>query len=217
MSRLLPALVGLALIITFGIAEGLWANRWQTSDAPQRAAGRLAEVPLSVGDWQSEAHELDPRQVAKAELTGYLYRRYVHERTREAVTILLVCGPPGPVSVHTPDVCYQGAGYHLSEPQARHEVPRENQPEPVKCWIGQFQKDGAVPDPLRIFWVWGVKGRWEAPDNPRLTFARTGALYKLYAIRDLPRSDEPLDKDAALDLLKVLLPQLQDRLFPDMH
>ncbi|MGH7171694.1 MAG: exosortase-associated EpsI family protein [Gemmataceae bacterium] len=214
MSRMLPALLGLALVVAFGVVEGLWANRWHLSDAPERAAARLAEVPLSVGDWKGEAQELDARHVAKAELTGYLLRRYVNERTQDAVTVLLVCGRAGPVSLHTPDVCYQGRGYHLSEPQTRRDVPMENQPEPVKFWVGQFQKDGAVPDPLRIFWVWGTNGHWEAPDNPRLAFARADALYKLYVIRDLPRTDDPLDKDPALEFVKVFLPQLQGRLFP---
>lgn len=213
MLRMLPTWLGLALIVAFGLVEGLWANRWQTSDAPQQAAARLAEVPLAVGDWQGEAREMDAAQVAKAELTGYLYRRYVNQQTQEAITVLLVCGRAGPVALHTPDVCYQGAGYHLSESQARRDVALENAPEPVKFWVGQFQKDGAVPDPLRIFWVWGTNGRWEAPDNPRLAFARADALYKLYVIRELPRSDDPLDKDPTLDFVKVFVPQLQSRLF----
>lgn len=214
MSRMFPALFGLALMIAFGVAEGLWANRWQKSDAPQRAAERLAEVPMNVADWQGESRELDAQQIAKAELSGYLYRRYVNERTQEAVTILLVCGRAGPVSLHSPDVCYQGAGYHLSEPQSRRDVSRENMPEPVECWVGQFQKDGAVPDPLRIFWTWSTNGRWQAPDTPRLAFARADALYKLYVIRDLPRTDDPLDKDPSLEFVKVFVSQLQNYLFP---
>lgn len=214
MLRMLPTWLGLALVIAFGVAEGLWANRWQISDAPEQAAARLAEVPLSVGDWKGEPRELDARQVAKAELTGYLHRRYVNEQTEEAVTVLLVCGRAGPVSLHTPDVCYQGAGYHLSESQTRRDVAPESMAEPVKFWVGQFQKDGAVPDPLRIFWIWGANGKWETPDNPRLAFARADALYKLYVIRELPSADDPLDKDPSLEFVKVFLPQLQSRLFP---
>src|SRR5436309_15131180 len=123
MSRILPALVALPLVVACGLAEGLWANRWQTSAAAEQAAARLKEVPLAVGDWQAEEREFDARQAEKAELTGHTWRRYVNQKTGAAVSVLLVCGRAGPVALHPPDVCYQGAGYRLTAPQARRDVP----------------------------------------------------------------------------------------------
>ena len=214
MLRLFPAWLGVALVVAFGLAEGLWANRWRTSDAPQRAAERLAEVPLTVGDWQGEARELDARQVAMAEVSGHLWRRYVNRRTGAAVTVLLVCGPPGPVALHPPEICYAGAGYRLVAEKVRRAVPVEALPAPPEFWVARFQLDGAVPRPLRIYWAWNGGGGWEASDNPRVAFARAGALYKLYVIRELSRPDEPPEADPAREFMKSFLPQLQGRLFP---
>jgi hypothetical protein len=214
MLRTLPAWTGVTLVVACGLAEGLWSGRWHTSDAPQRAAERLAEVPLAVGDWQGEAKELGAEQAAKAEITGHLSRRYVNRRTGAAVNVLLVCGRAGPVALHPPEVCYQGAGYRLVGDKSRQAVPAEALPAPAAFWVGQFQKDGALPAPLRIYWAWNGGGPWEAADNPRVSFARAAALYKLYVIRELPRLDEPPDADPAREFLKDFLPQLQGRLFP---
>jgi hypothetical protein len=214
MLRTLPAWIGFTLVVAFGVAEGLWANRWQTSEAAERAAAALAEVPLSVGDWQGEARELDARQSAHAEITGHLWRRYVNRRTGAEVTVLLVCGRAGPVALHPPEVCYGGAGYHLAGEKVRHAVAAEALGAPAEFWAGQFQKDGAVPQPLRILWAWSADGRWVAADSPRLSFARSPALYKLYVVREMPRADEPLANDPCPEFLKAFLPQLNGRLFP---
>ncbi len=211
MSRTLPALLAVPLVVAFGLAEGLWANRWQTSDAPERAAARLAGVPLSVGDWQGEARELGARQAEKAEVTGHLWRRYVNRRTGAAVSVLLVCGRAGPVALHPPEVCYQGAGYRMNAGKARREVPAEG--EAAEFWVGQFQKDGAVPEPLRIYWAWSAGGPWAAPDNPRLAFARQPALYKLYVIQGLSRPDEAAEEGPTPEFLRAFLPQLRSQLF----
>jgi hypothetical protein len=214
MLRTLPVWTGVTLVVAFGLAEGLWANRWQKSEAAEHAAARLAEVPLAVGDWQGEAKELDARQVAVAEITGHLWRRYVHRRTGAAVSVLLVCGRPGPVALHPPEICYQGLGYRLAGEKARRAVPAEALAAPAEFWVAQFHRDGALPQPLRIYWAWNGGGPWEAGENPRLSFARAGALYKLYVIRELPRVDEPLEGDPAQEFMKSFLPQLHGHLFP---
>ena len=43
-------------------------------------------------------------------------------------------------------------------------------------------------------------------------FAHLPALYKLYAIRELPPRQERLDEDPSLDLLQQLLPALAEAL-----
>ena len=58
---------------------------------------------LGLFDMPAEAYE-----AAAAELEGWLARRYLHRRTGVVVHVLLLCGRPGPLSVHTPEVCYYG-------------------------------------------------------------------------------------------------------------
>jgi hypothetical protein len=213
--RVLPVLTALPLVLAFGVGEGMWTNRWGWSEEAERAAARLADLPRAVGAWEGHDEKLDPREVAQAKMTGYLLRRFVHRRTGAALTVLLVCGRPGPVAVHTPDVCFPGAGYGLTRKAERHSVSADGLAQPAEFWVAGFEKEGAVSEPLRVFWAWNAAGDWVAPDNPRFQFARSSALYKLYVIRPLTRADEPPEKDPSTDFLRAFLPEAQRCLFPE--
>src|SRR3954451_18636542 len=123
MPRTLPIATALALVIAAGIVHGRWTLRWSKSHAVEAAVARLEGVPTAVGDWNGQELALDPRQLTMAEIAGHVTRRYVNRRSGAAVTVLLVCGRPGPISVHTPDICYAGAGYELAGPPTRESLP----------------------------------------------------------------------------------------------
>jgi hypothetical protein len=214
MKRFLPAIVALLGLVAYGVAEGLWTHRWFASTALAEAAARLQQLPQSVADWQGNDQELDARQVIQAEMTGYVMRRYVQQRTGASVMVLLVCGRPGPTSLHSPEICYPGAGFTPAAAPVRKAFEASASGSLGDFWAGQFQKAGPAPEALRIFWSWNGAGTWEAADTPRLHFAHHRALYKLYVIRQLPRPDEPLAQDPTLDFLDHFLPQVQRTLFP---
>jgi hypothetical protein len=214
MVRLLPVLTAIPVAIAFGIVEGIWTNRWTHDEATEAAVARLADVPLKVGPWEGQASELDEKQIQVAQIKGYLMRRYTHRVSRSTVSVLIVCGRPGPISVHTPDVCYGGAGYDPVAEPAHRSVATDAPAKPAEFWTANFYKRAAaLPEPLRIYWSWSATGDWAAPDSPRLKFARAPALYKMYVIRQLTRPDEPLDNDPAADFLRLFLPELQKCLF----
>ncbi|HTU22369.1 MAG TPA: exosortase-associated EpsI family protein [Gemmataceae bacterium] len=211
MSLLLRLGLVMVVVMASGIAHGLWSGRWNVSDGPQRAAARLERLPMAVGDWDGRAGELDARQMKVAELSGARVCEYVNRRTGSVVSTLLVCGRPGPVSVHTPEICYVGRGYALAGARSRYGNPTLPGAE---LWVCDFQKpQTAIPDRLRIFYAWTANGRLSAPDHPRLTFFREPALYKLYVSRKLVQAEEPLEDDPAVDFLKVFVPQLQKSVF----
>jgi hypothetical protein len=109
MLRLLPPLAATVLIVTAGVVHGFWADRWVPAAEPQKAADRLATVPLTVGEWDGSDPEKPGESVPG--VVGSLQRRYVNRVTGAAVVVALVCGRPGPVSIHTPDSCYTASGY----------------------------------------------------------------------------------------------------------
>jgi hypothetical protein len=211
-SRALPTVIVFAAVLVAGVVPGLWTGRWEPTTDLEAAAARMAQVPLVVGDWEGQDLPINSREVAAAQATGILRRQYVHRQTRAVVTLALVCGRPGPVSVHTPDVCYRGSGFE--------EQGREFRTEPLgasgdKFIVRRFVKSTvAVPEHLRVFYGWSAGGAWEAPENPRLTFARQPVLYKLYAIRQLAQPNESAADDPALEFLVALLPALRPALFP---
>ena len=88
--------------------------------------------------------------------------QYENTKSGTKIGLLLVCGRPGPVSVHTPDICYPGAGYEMV--QARPMVfsggsaCRRKLPEFITA---EFVNDQSFPpDRSRVYWSWTVTGTW---------------------------------------------------------
>lgn len=214
MVKTLPVWLALMLVVATGVADGLWSNRWSASKELQAAAARLTDFPSTIGDWEGHSQDVDARQLELGEIAGYANYRYVNRRNGNSVSVLVVCGRPGPVSVHTPDVCYRGAGYEpVSAPLKR---PLEiGSSRPAEFWMANFSKQGGnAPAHLRVCWAWSANGAWQAPDSPRMQFAQNSALYKLYVIRSIAAADEPLKGDPGVEFIQLLLPQLQKALFP---
>jgi hypothetical protein len=212
MSRLIAVVTLLLAVLLSGAAAGFWSGRWGSPRSLREAAARLERVPLAAGEaWDGHLSQLSEGEIAVAEPEGYLLRRYVYRHTGAVVSVLLVCGRPGPLSVHRPEVCYAGAGYgQFGAPRAYEGPPGSR----ARFRVLDFQKlNAATPTSLRIFLAWGSEGEWSVPANPRLTFVRRPYLYKLFVAREMTRAGEPLEEDPAGELISVLLPQLQEALF----
>jgi hypothetical protein len=210
-------MTALALVIAAGLVHGQWTQRWSVSHAVENAVARLERVPMTLGDWKGRSLTMDREQLAMAEIAGYVARRYERSGGGTAVTVLLVCGRPGPISVHTPDICYSGAGFEPMGLLSRESLPIVPSGPPAEFRHGLFGKTNtAVPMYLRILWSWSSAGAWEAPDNPRLAFASRQVLYKLYVIREMATAVERLEDDPGPKFLQALLPELERALFANL-
>jgi hypothetical protein len=210
MRKTLPLLTGLALLSLAALVHGVWTGRWEASHALEGASARVREVPLAFGDWQGQELPPDREAFARAGASGYWMRVYRNGQTGEAVTVLLMCGRAGKMAVHTPDLCYGGAGYEVVGEPAREAVPATSPP--AQFWAARFRKPGPAGDSsLRIHWGWSARDAWEAPARPRWHFAGAPFLYKLYIVRDAT-ADGP-GGDASLLFLETFLPELEKTLF----
>src|SRR5262245_197933 len=204
MTRTLLLSAAAAVVLVDGLAHGLWTNRWGTSRAVEEAAERLANVPLVIGDWQGQELELGARVAEQAGYAGHLLRRYVRGHDGATVSVLLACGPQGPLSVHTPDVCYGGAGFALAGEAVKYEAAAGLAP-PSEFWKAKFSKQNAiVPLNVRVFWSWRAADAWRAPSSPRLAFAGEPVLHKLYVTHELTGADERQDDAVCAEFLGLL-------------
>ncbi len=210
MKTALFGIPGMAVLLLAGFVHGLWTGRWEHSTALEDAVTALRGVPAELGPWKGTAINLDATQMERAGAAGFVSRSYKDETRRAAVSMLLMCGRSGPVSVHTPEVCYDGAGYEMVGEPVEHPVKLGPLGTQARFRTVVMQKsDTAVPSYLRIFWAWSVPGQpWAAPANARAAFARQPALYKLYVIREVASPDELLDDDPAVAFIQRLLPEL---------
>jgi hypothetical protein len=212
--RILLVPLAFSAIILPGIGHGHLTDRWCVSKELEEYTQRLANVPMDIQDWQGEDLETDPQQTAVAGLTGYVSRRYTHRTSRTQITVLVGCGRAGPVSVHTPDICYVGSGYKMSNAETKFSLKNPNPSLVGEFREASFMKADPTPRYLEVYWSWNCKGAWEIPDYPRLAFGLRRALYKMYVICPYSRENQRKEaQDACKSFFDVLVPVLKNTLF----
>ncbi|MCE9529765.1 MAG: EpsI family protein [Planctomycetes bacterium] len=207
--RTLHLLIAAIVLTLSGIVHGMWTNRWAPTDVNE-GKNLLEGLGAELGDWKTG----DFLKINPAELpanTRCDSRRFMPSKTGKPITVSITSGSPGAVAVHTPDVCYLGAGWKL-----RGAVSKQSTPLPdgksASFWVADFTKTNATgSESIRIRWAWTADGNWQAPDYPRWIFARAPILYKLYIVQQLNDDDltreDPYRKFVA-DLVPVLSKQL---------
>ena len=214
MSRAMPILAAIVLVLSSGIIHGLWINRWMFSREIELAVSKLDRVPMVIGEWKGRPEAVDRREWIGAGLDGLVMRHYEDSRTGRTTTLVLVCGRPGPVSVHTPEICYPGAGLEAAEaPPVKFSVNANGRN--AEFLRADFERgESFPPERLRVYWSWNATGTWGVPDNPRLAFAPHPFLYKLNLVSRTSVGLERSADDAQMEFLRQLLPEMEKALFP---
>ena len=115
-----------------------------------------------------------------------------------------MCGRSGKMAVHTPEVCYRGAGFEMVDRPEPWTVAATTGDKLGTFWTSSFSK-GTGPE-LRLAWGWNAGAGWQAPRNPRWDFGGKSFLYKLYVSHDAA----PGSERAAEDFLRQFLPRLNE-------
>jgi len=215
--RMIPLLAVCVIVIGSGVIHGLIIDRWGSSDVLNQAAASLKQVPREFGDWKSEESTISERELEIGEIDGYLARVYTNQVDKSTVSLMIVCGRPGPISVHTPDICFRGAGYQLVNQYERHHFASEQKTDQtVDAFFADFTKPGTAMTPnLRVFWTWSDGRQFFAPDSPRVAFAGKPFLYKIYLTRAIERVGEPPETDACVSFFQLAKPVLERSLFTE--
>ncbi len=207
MTRWIAALIGSTALVVCGIVHGFWTDRWTPPIEATQAAERLNDIPLELGEWDGEAMEVKPDE-AGGGVAGFLKRRYVHRKTGTVLSLLVFCGRPGPVSIHTPEACYGARGFQIGL-KDRYEAGGGD-----RFWKTDAIRNSATDETrLRLYWGWSDGVNWNAADEARLQFARCPVLHKLYVVRELNGLNESSRNEPCEDFLTQLLPALRKTLF----
>jgi hypothetical protein len=213
-SGLLPVLAGVLLVAGVTAVQGLWTDRWTgrnvAADLQQAAEKLESKFPSAFGEWQF-VQELtsDPEQLERAGAVGHIARLFTNKETGAKVSAFIVCATPHDASGHTPDRCYPGAGFEIAEQEHRQSIPLADG-RTAETFTGTFRKTGQT---LRVFWTYGVDGRWIAPQIARIELAGKSAVYKLYAIIDETRLPGGQASLVCADFLAALLPAFDEAMF----
>lgn len=210
MTRAAAVTVAVAVLLVSGVAHGLYAERWSESPALLAAAARVPDVPRVLGDWKARDLPEDAESFEQTGAISHWTRAYTHRRSGATVTVTLMCGRARRMAVHTPEVCYRGAGYEMADAATRFVVRNELGEAQGELWTAEFARPGGGD--LRLYWSWNSGGHWQAPDSPRWHYRGEPLLYKLYVSGD--RAAPGSAGDHAGALLRELLPALDRALFP---
>jgi hypothetical protein len=212
MTRAILLSTAVVFVLIDGIVYGLWTDRWGNSQAVEQAAERLEHVSMSIGEWHGQSRELGARQAQQAGFAGYWLRRYERPTDGMVIQVMLACGRPGPLSVHTPSVCYAGAGFSESAAPVKYAAAAENGAT-SEFWKAKFSKaDAAVPVNLCVYWSWGAADGWKAAQHPRWQLASQPVLFKLYVTQVITGADEKAEDAACAEFINLLLPELEKAL-----
>jgi hypothetical protein len=209
--RPLPVAAAAAVLVLTGVAHGLRSDRWGVAAEVKAAAARLDRIPPTVGEWEGKPLPVQEEALRIGQIVGHRAQRFTHRVTAEKASLLVICGRPGPVGSHTPDICYEGIGMHMEgEPERQTvEAPGGLSGE---FWTARFVGTGPVPEAIRIWWAWGTVGEWRADVSPR--FTRNPTLYKIYVVSPYINLGGSLSEDPGRKLIEALLPELKSALAP---
>ena len=200
---------GIILVVVFtvlsGVIQGRMSNRWGPPRDVLAAAEKLDDIPSQIGIWRlTSSDEITQSTLTMLECTGYILRTYENQETGETVRVSVLLGPSGPMSVHTPEICYSSQDYTIHE--QRRQVPIAIDGSNESFWALTFQSNNLDADMLRVYYAWNPGDNWSAPEDPRFEFASHPFLYKIELASYLPPGTDVETDDPCRKFLQDLVP-----------
>jgi hypothetical protein len=167
------------LTIASGLLQGSLCNRWGASEEQRRVGAKLEECPTEVPHWNCQKEKMPLEQVAIDQLIpyGYFQRQYVSQDGGDAITVTVMVGPSGTLSVHTPEVCFSGLNFDKSEERKKIEIPGLSDGDTIwRVAMRSKKVDGNV---VESYYAWSKGDRWVAEESPRYKLAIRPYIYKI--------------------------------------
>jgi len=196
---------GVILVLGAGVVYGHYSHRWGPSTNLAAAAAHLKTLPAQLGDWhRQEDLAINDGALRMLQCAGYVNRTYVNVQSGASVSIAIVVGPPGPIAVHTPEICYSSRNYSLETRREKSRLTSQSNGAHT-FWETTFDSKNALSDRLRVYYAWSDGGEWTASKSPRFEFAASPLLFKLQAAGRIDETLDALGKSPRSDFLKALI------------
>jgi hypothetical protein len=205
---LLLVAAGIAVTVLAGVVYGRLTQRWGPVPDLVAAARQLHSFPTELGDWKLLKEDTINESVRRIlNCAGDLNRQYVNRRSGDTISLAIVLGPAGPISVHTPEICYSSRAYSIATPR-KQVLFTDHRGRSHAFWALTFHSNQVNADQLCVYYGWTSDGRWRAPESARFEFAGRPLLYKLQiaALAPPSQANTPSDsQDACAKFLTALL------------
>jgi hypothetical protein len=222
----MPLALGLSAVLGLtaasGVIQGHVRNRWGPSQAMLEAARKLEGVPQVFGGpqknrWQMKSAEpMEPLAVALLECTGYIHRVYQNRQTGEIVSVFVIVGPAGPISAHTPEICFAAQNYTRRDNRQQVAIASD-QEQDDHFWALSFKTKNVREDLLRVYYAWTARTNWSAPEDTRFGFVGSPYLYKIQVSSEMPAGSNITNSDTCREFLKDFLPVLRPYLLEPLR
>jgi hypothetical protein len=202
----------LAALLTAGagVLAGSFNNRWGVAAELEAAGSQLANLSKTIGQWEMLSSQSVGRGTqAMLQCTGSIVRVYRNRDTGQVVSMALLVGPPGPISVHTPEICFSSREYTQLGPREAFQIANLQRSD-EGFWGLQFRKNDLHSELLRVVYAWSDGNGWVAPNEPRFSFAGERMLYKIQLAAPIAETSKA--SDPCRDFLRDLLPVLNKEL-----
>ncbi len=217
-----PIVLGLAVVAALtllgGAIQGRLRYRWGPPEALRAAVvDKLEKVPAAFGGLQNDRWQLKSSGVLAddtlemLECWGYILRTYENRRTGKVVSVTVLVGPVGPISVHSPEICYSSQNY-VKRDERQQVAIQSGAEQDDQFWALTFKTKTLREGLLRVYYAWTANDHWSAPENARYAFLGSPYLYKIQLATELPAGSDLKKDDACRDFLRDFLPVLRPQL-----
>ena len=228
-----PVAVAVLAIVSLTAWAAHYSDRFTSSSITAEQFGkRFASVPKdstqspALGDWVGQDMPVEKATLEQAGAVSHVSRQYVNPKyPGRYVTLWLIVGHSRDIVRHTPDICYPSNGYSQIGATIKYTItPPAEEDHPAEFFSAKFRNESnSGMKTERVFWAWNGndpkdgRDEWEAPESQKLHFGNNRALYKMYFTSEMTADDEEPGKNLAVELAKVMVPEVNRALFPERY
>ena len=208
---ILGACIAVGITVVTGFMSGQLTQRWGNPADLEQAGTRVASLPSQCGEWVvDQTLELDESSVRLLECAGYANRVYRQQQTGDTVRVIVLVGPPGPISAHTPEICYSSKSHEILVPRQERVVETTSGQQATLWMLSLASRDVSATRSV-VYYAWNGGQGWQAAQSPRWDYAGQPMLYKIQLSSAAPAAGD--SSDACARFLQDFLPVVDRSLF----